>query len=338
MVSDSDSGSSVVVTAQDVRTYAGPPLYLFLGISTAGSGVFRTFPQWAPIIAPGAVLRGVDLPETATRQEFRDLVLAMRDNPYVVGAVVTSHKLRLYAAITDLLDHADPLCALTHEISALDTGNAVVAHATDPRSLDIVLDTVGGPEWPRPCPVFCIGSGGAAIALVLAMGLDIPATLRTSHPVPRTPETHRGPLTIVGREEASLEEITRVRERAGIVDSPVTLVLAHSPDDVARALRGAPAGSVIANATGLGKLSPGSPLDAAQAFPQDVLAWDFNYRGPLTFLRQAEEAGVRTEDGWDYFVAGWAAGLAAVGGVDLSENVLNAMREASDAVRAGARP
>lgn len=166
------------------------------------------------------------------------------------------------------------------------------------------------------------------------MGLDVPATLRASHPVPRTNDAQRGRLTIIGREDASLKQISRVRERAGIVHSPVSLVLAHCPEDVAGALRDAPAGSLIANATGLGKLSPGSPLSGAEAFPHDVLAWDFNYRGPLIFLRQAEEAGLRTEDGWDYFVAGWAAALAAIGDVDLTEDVLLAMH----AVSANLRP
>jgi shikimate 5-dehydrogenase len=68
----------------------------------------------------------------------------------------------------------------------------------------------------------------------------------------------------------------------------------------------------VVNATGLGKAAPGSPLPGPDAFPARGAAWDFNYRGPLTFLEQASAAGIPTEDGWDYFLAGWACALAAI--------------------------
>ena len=42
-----------------------------------------------------------------------------------------------------------------------------------------------------------------------------------------------------------------------------------------------------AHATGLGKDSPGSPLRDHAALRPGMVAWDFNYRGDLTFLRQA---------------------------------------------------
>jgi shikimate 5-dehydrogenase len=316
-----------------VNDYDGPPLYLFIGISTAGSSVFDLFPRWAPIIAQGGVLRGVDLPETAPPDAFRNLVIAMRDNPRVIGAVVTSHKLRLHRAIHDLLDSADVLTDITHEISALDTRGGVRAYARDPQSLDVVLDSVGGTGATAPRSVYCIGSGGAAIAMLLAMGLDIPASLDRQQVVIRSPSNPRGPLTIVGCDPESLRIVEEARERAGLDGAPISLVLAETPEDTAEAIRRAPEGSIIANGTGLGKLSPGSPLAGPDAFPKQVLAWDFNYRGPLTFLRQAAEAGLRTEDGWDYFVAGWAAALVAINGENLTSEHLSAMRLASDGLR-----
>jgi len=53
---------SVLITTDEVEAYEGPDLYLFLGISTAGSRVHHAFPLWAPRLAPGGVMRGVDLP------------------------------------------------------------------------------------------------------------------------------------------------------------------------------------------------------------------------------------------------------------------------------------
>ena len=46
-------------------------------------------------------------------------------------------------------------------------------------------------------------------------------------------------------------------------------------------------GSLVINATGLGKDAPGSPLTDAARFPEGGIAWDLNYRGDLVFLDQA---------------------------------------------------
>ena len=65
------------------------------------------------------------------------------------------------------------------------------------------------------------------------------------------------------------------------------------------------------------------------------VAWDFNYRGPLTFLDQARQADVATEDGWDYFVAGWSAALAAITGKDLTPGLLGRAAGSARAARPG---
>ena len=53
-------------------------------------------------------------------------------------------------------------------------------------------------------------------------------------------------------------------------------------------------GSLVINATGLGKDAPGSPLTDAVPFPASAaIAWDLNYRGDLVFLDQAERQAGR---------------------------------------------
>lgn len=326
--------STRLISLEDLATYQGPELYLFVGISTAGSSVHDAFPLWAPIVAPGSVLRGIDIPETAAPDQFRRLVQTMRDNSHVSGAVVTSHKLRLYRAIHDLLDDTDPFVAITHEINSIDTrGGRIGGYARDAQSLDIVLDTTGT-STPQPHrPFTCLGAGGSAIALMLAMGLDVPACLETKETVIRTAENARGSLSIVARRHAALSEIVDVRTRAGLGGMDLQLVLAPTPEDFTAATRATATGGVVANATGLGKLGPGSPVTDERPFRQGTLAWDFNYRGPLTFLQQAAAAGVRTEDGWDYFVAGWGAALAAVTGHTLTDDLYNTFRDASRQLR-----
>lgn len=325
-----DPTAATLISIAEIESYDGPPLYLFIGISTSGSRVHEIFPRWAPLVAPSAVLKGVDLPDSAPADDFRRLVIAMRENPRVCGAVITSHKLRLFRAVGDLLDHVDPLVGITHEINSLDTrGGQVAGYARDAQSLDIVLDTTGS-GTPRPTrAVTCIGAGGSAIALMLAMGLDIPATMHSGAAVARVAGRSRGPLRILGRRQAALDEIQDVRERAQLESMDVKLILAVTPDDVATHLRQTPATGIIANATGLGKLGPGSPVPDPSAFPPDTLAWDFNYRGPLTFLDQARQAGVQIEDGWDYFVAGWSAALAAITGQELTPALFEKFRAES---------
>ena len=75
-------------------------------------------------------------------------------------------------------------------------------------------------------------------------------------------------------------------------------------------------GSLVVNATGLGKDAPGSPLTGAVVFPLDGFAWEFNYRGELVFLEQAraqaKARNLRVEDGWIYFIHGWTRVIAEV--------------------------
>jgi hypothetical protein len=77
-----------------------------------------------------------------------------------------------------------------------------------------------------------------------------------------------------------------------------------------------PPGSLVVNATGLGKDGPGSPITDAAPFPERGFAWDFNYRGDLLFLeqarRQAATKRLHVEDGWLYFIHGWLAVIADV--------------------------
>jgi shikimate dehydrogenase len=333
-----DPDAERLLSAGQVRAYRGPSLVLFLGISTAGSLAHQAFPGWSRLFCPGAVMRGVDLPDGASPAGFRELVTAMTANPRVLGAVVTSHKLRLFRACQDLLDYAEPLVTLTQEIAGIDTRDGVRAFARDPQSLDIILDGIGGPVvqngggprepsgGPRgvgPRPVLCIGAGGSAIALMLAMRLDIAGTLAAQRPVLRAGQAARGQLTIVGRDQEALDIIRAVQNRCGIPRDAVGLLLAPGQDAAARHVGSAPPRSVVINATGLGKIAPGSPLPDRAAFPPGAVAWDFNYRGPLTFLDQARHAGVASEDGWDYFVAGWSAALAAITGRELTPELLS---------------
>ena len=323
-----------LVTVADVEAYDGPPLYLFLGIDTAGSRVHDAFATWAPAFGiPGATLRGIDLPTTTSRPTWRRLVAAMRDNPAVHGGVVTSHKLRLHRACADLFDRAEAFVELTHEVNGLDTRSGVSVVARDVEALDLTLRSTGVARpadsthpttgthrtahgtGPAGRPLVCLGAGGAATALLLATRLDVARTLESGGPVPVTDASAIAPLVVVDREPGALRALAAVAERAHLGAAPV-LTEADSPERCARVVRDAPRAALVINATGLGKSGPGSPLPDAAAFRAGQAAWDLNYRGPLTFLAQARAAGIPTADGWDYFLAGWSCALGAITGTD----------------------
>jgi shikimate dehydrogenase len=83
-----------------------------------------------------------------------------------------------------------------------------------------------------------------------------------------------------------------------------------------------PPGSIIVNATGLGKDRPGSPLTGQALFPLNGLAWELNYRGSLEFMHQAqaqkERRNLLIEDGWIYFIHGWTQVIAEVFHTDIT--------------------
>ena len=86
---------------------------------------------------------------------------------------------------------------------------------------------------------------------------------------------------------------------------------------------GAAPGSLIVNATGMGKDRPGAPITAAVRFPRAAIAWDLNYRGELEFLAIARATGhVIVHDGFEYFLHGWAAALTPVLGIDVLPHIV----------------
>lgn len=303
----------------ELRAWDGPgELVLFLGVSTAGSRSHDVFPGWAAALGrPDWTLRGVDLPLTAPVAAYAELVDAVAGNPRIAGAVVTSHKLRLHRAGATLLRRTDVLAGLTHEVNTLvRTPGGVDGHARDPLALAAVLRD-------RPWPgrdVVVYGAGGAGTALLLALTLDVEATLTAGRPVPAA-----GPppaVTVLDVDDGALAALRATARRCGVGDDRLRLLDARTPVPV-------PEHALVVNATGLGKDRPGSPLPPGAVLPATATAWDVNYRGDLTFLADARAHGATAVDGWDYFVAGWGAALTAIAGRPLTGDLLAALAAAA---------
>lgn len=288
------------------------PTLLFIGVTTSQSSIMKVFPEWARHLGlQGASIAGLDLKLHDRPGRYREAVSFLKSEPNAAGALVTTHKLDLFAACRDMFDEIDSHARLMSEVSCLSKRKGGLAcFAKDPAAAGLAL---GGfvPEGHFACTgsdAFCMGAGGSAIAITWNLmrkerGADRPARIIVSN-----------------RSEARLEHIRNVHRRTGS-DVPVEYVHAPRAGDNDRALAGLKPGSLVVNATGLGKDAPGSPLTSAALFPEAALAWDLNYRGDIVFLAQSRSQGrsrgVVSEDGWQYFVHGWAQAIIEVFGVEL---------------------
>ncbi|WP_231497400.1 shikimate dehydrogenase family protein [Arthrobacter sp. MA-N2] len=288
-----------------------PTLY-FIGVTTGSSSIRRVFPLWAQELGlSGVQLVGIDMPLHASPDTYRNVVAFIKDDPLSLGALVTTHKIDLYNAAVDLFDVVDPLAALMSEVSCISKPNGILtAHAKDPISSGFALeDFIPRGYWrDREADVFVMGAGGSAVAISWYL----------TRPERGTDRPRR--VVISNRSQQRLASLRRVHDELKS-DVPLELVHTPNPQDNDAVLQNLPEGSVIINATGLGKDMPGSPLTDRARFPENAIVWDLNYRGDLVFLAQARSAdaqlNVTVVDGWVYFLHGWTQVIAEVFGIEI---------------------
>jgi shikimate 5-dehydrogenase len=298
------------MSAPALAPATGPTLY-FIGVTTGKSSILQVFPRWSEALGLGARIVGVDLPLHAPPEDYRRVVSFIKDDPLSRGALVTTHKIDCFRATRDLFEEVEPLSELMGELSCIAKHDGrLVASAKDPLTSGLAIAALVPPgHFARSgAEVLVLGAGGASIAITwnlmqAARGTDRPARIIVSDIA-----------------EGRLDEMRHIHGRFGS-DVPVTYALARRRSDNDALLAALPPGSLVINATGLGKDGPGSPLTDAAVFPEGGFVWELNYRGDLVFLRQAEaQAEARrltVEDGWVYFLHGWTRVIADVFGVDI---------------------
>jgi shikimate 5-dehydrogenase len=266
----------------------------FIGVSTGQSLVNEAFPLWMGDLGLAVRLVGRDLPLAAPRAAYRALIAELAGGHDVLGAVVTSHKVAVLREAGDLIGWLDPLAAECGEVNALRREiGGLAGFARDPVSIGRVVDEI----WPDGEQVVCLGAGGSAIAL----GRHLLA-----RPVPPVRLVFTDRSGTAGRHLQGVlgpwARRRRVRLEVQVGAGPWDQVVTSSPR-----------GTLIVNATGLGKDTPGSPVSPVAEFPPDCLVWDLNYRGDLAMLRLARaHGGVAVHDGWQLFCHGWAAALGPI--------------------------
>jgi len=300
----------------DLKAATLPTLH-FVGVSTGQSSIMTVFPGWADALGLGAcAINGIDLPLHAPAQAYREVVSFIRDDPHSMGALVTTHKIDLLHASADLFDRLDTHAASLHEVSCLSKrGSKLIGHAKDPISARLALQAIV-PEghWRRSAAAgggseaFLIGAGGATTAI----------TWNLMQPWRGDDRPRR--IVVSDVDAARLESLGRIHASLGS-EIAIDYVLASSAGQNDEILHTLPNGSLVVNATGLGKDRPGSPLGTGARFPQGSIVWDLNYRGDLLFLDRAEAqaplTGLAAFDGWNYFLHGWTQVISEVFAIEI---------------------
>lgn len=291
---------------------AEKPTFYFIGVTTTKSSIMRVFPAWAKHLKLGDVLmKGIDLKWHDEPARYREAVSFIKNDPLSLGALVTTHKIDLLKACRDMFDELDPYAQLTGEISCISKRNGkLIGHAKDPITAGLSLEAFL-PEryWEKNgAEVFVLGAGGSSIAITSYM-------LETRHGANRPSR-----IVVCNRSVPRLDEIREIHHKLG---QPIPISYHHtpSPENSDALMKGLKPGSLVINATGLGKDAPGSPITDQALFPLNGYAWEFNYRGDLLFLQQArsqeKRQNLHVEDGWIYFIHGWTRVVAEVFNIDI---------------------
>lgn len=294
---------------------AAIPTMYFIGVTTGSSSIMKVFPRWAEHLGIGTpdevTLMGIDCKQHDDPEAYRRIVLHIKEDELSKGALVTTHKIDLLEACRDMFDGLDPYAELMGEVSSISKRNGrLIGHAKDPISSGLALEAFLPEDHWRSTggEALVLGAGGSSIALTSYLMQEKFGDDRPSR------------IIVTNRSTGRLEEIRRIHEK---LDTGVPVEYHHTPDPPTNdtVANGLMPHSLVANATGLGKDAPGSPLTDAARFPENGLAWDFNYRGDLLFLEQARrqqaERKLTIEDGWVYFVHGWTRVIAEVFDLDI---------------------
>jgi len=288
-------------------TPAPKPSFYFVGVTTGKSSIMRVFPRWAESLELGDVeIRGIDCKWHDDPAVYRRVVSFLKGDALSLGALVTTHKMDLLEAARDQFEFLDPYAELLAEISSISKqGGRLCGHAKDPITSGLSLEAfLPAGHWQKTGAEMCLlGAGGSSLALTCYLMKQKPRSEWPSR------------IVVTNRSPKRLEHMREVHRgiNPGIRMEYVLAETAPKNDRVVNALK---PGSLVVNATGLGKDAPGSPLTDAVRFPENGLVWEYNYRGELVFLDQAraqqKAKSLTIEDGWVYFIHGWTRVIAEV--------------------------
>jgi shikimate 5-dehydrogenase len=304
------------------------PTFYFIGVTTGKSSIMKVFPLWARELGyPEIVMEGIDLKIHDQPENYRAAVAQIKYDPLSLGALVTTHKMDLLEAARDMFEYLDPYAVICGEVSSISKlDGRLEGHAKDPITAGLSMDAILGKDYFSRTggEVLIFGAGGSSVATLL-------------HLINKTdPGDRPKRFVVVNRSQKRLDTM-QAMVKGQLTDIQVVYICNQDPKVNDEIMASMPDHTIVINATGMGKDTPGSPVTDSGLFPMNGIAWDYNYRGELDFLhqaeRQVESRGLTVEDGWLYFVHGWAQVVAEVLHIDLTDDLFNRMEALAATVR-----
>ena len=304
------------------------PVFYFIGVTTSKSSIMKVFPLWMKVLGrEDVVIEGWDCKIHDEPEAYRKAVAQIKYDPLTLGALVTTHKIDLLKAARDLFDYLDSYAMITDEVSSISKlEGRLEGHAKDPISSGKSLDAIIGKDFFAHTGghVLCFGAGGSAIATLLHLINKPDKEDRPKH------------FTFVNRSQGRLDQAHKMVDCLK-TDIEIEYIQNSNPAINDQIMARFPEHSVIINATGMGKDTPGSPITWQAQFPRYSIAWEFNYRGELDFMHQAlaqvERNHIKVEDGWLYFIHGWTQVVSQVLHFDLTPALFDKLKMAAESVR-----
>ena len=256
------------------------PTMYFVGVTTGQSSIMKMFPIWAKELGLDAEIKGIDLPIHAPAEDYRAVVQFFRDDPLSLGALVTTHKIDMYNAAKDMFDYLDPYAQRFGELSSISKLDGQLrAHAKDPISSGLALDAfVPEGHWLKTGAEVCIiGAGGSALSISAYLGneerhgKDLPSRIHLNN-----------------RSAPRLAEGVRILEYLNV---PMSYHLCKTPELNDRIVEALPAGSLVINATGLGKDRPGSPPPTTANSPRTAWCGSSTTEAPWSSCTRRRPSG-----------------------------------------------
>lgn len=302
--------------------------FYFIGVTTQQSSIMKVFPLWMNDLGKeDVIIEGWDCKIHDEPEKYREAVAQIKYDPLSLGALVTTHKIDLLDACRDMFDYLDPYAQITGEISSVSKKDErLEGHAKDPITSGLSLDAIIGKDYFAKTggQVLSFGAGGSAIATFLHLASKVEKSDR--------PEV----FTFVNRSQGRLDHAQEMISGLD-TDIEVKYIQNSTPKVNDEIMKTVPPKSIVINATGMGKDTPGSPVTWDGIFPQGAVVWEFNYRGELDFLHQAlaqkESRNLKVEDGWLYFIHGWTQVIAQVLHFDLTPALLTKLKTTAESIR-----
>lgn len=304
------------------------PTFYFIGVTTQKSSINKVFPLWMDVLGhPEIVLEGIDHAIHDEPENYRKSVAQIKYDENSLGALVTTHKIDLFTAARDMFEYVDPYAQATGEVSCISKRNGKLeGYAKDPLTAGFSLDAIIEKDYFAHTggQVLSLGAGGSAVATLL-------------HLINKPDKGDRPERFIaVNRSQGRLDHM---RQMVSQYDTDIQVEYIQSSDPLRNdeIMASMPEASIVVNATGMGKDTPGSPITDNGVFPRNGIAWEFNYRGELDFmhqaLRQVESRNLRVEDGWVYFIHGWTQVIFEVLKIQMTPELFKRLDVAASTVR-----